>query len=77
MSIARAGDARICSHTALTALNPNKRNTSRSRLYCDSATGAFIVFFCLNDYLARNAANAKPARRRRSPYRGLSGHLDT
>jgi len=50
----------ICSHTALSALNPNRRNTSDRVCEAIAATGGVIGVLCLNDFLVRNAANAVP-----------------
>ena len=73
--IARAGGRPvICSHTALTALNPNKRNTSDRVCTAIAGTGGVIGVLCLNDYLARNAANAKPAET--TPQAPLGVYLD-
>ena len=59
--IARAaGRPVICSHTALLALNANKRNTSDRVCEAIAATGGVVGVLCLNDFLARNAANALP-----------------
>lgn len=55
-----AGRPVICSHTALAALNPNRRNTSDRVCEAIAATGGVIGVLCINDFLVRNAANAVP-----------------
>jgi membrane dipeptidase len=76
--IARCGGRPvICSHTALTALNANKRNTSDRVCTAIAATGGVIGVLCLNDYLVRNAANAKPAETTpQAPLGVYLNHLD-
>jgi len=64
----------ICSHTALSALNPNRRNTTDRVCEAIAATGGVIGVLCLNDFLVRNATNA--ATGMASPQAPLSVFLD-
>jgi membrane dipeptidase len=50
----------ICSHTALAALNPNRRNTSDRVCEAIARTGGVIGILSLSDFLVRNATNARP-----------------
>ena len=67
----------ICSHTALSALNPNRRNTSDGVCEAIAATGGVIGVLCLSDFLVRNAANARPgAPTAQAPLSVFLDHLD-
>jgi membrane dipeptidase len=73
--VARAGGRPvICSHTAAAALNANKRNTSDRVCTAIAGTGGVIGVLCLNDYLVRNAANARPTEA--TPQAPLDVYLD-
>ena len=69
-----AGRPVICSHTALSALNPNRRNTSDRVCEAIAATGGVIGVLCLSDFLVRNASNARPGEA--SPQAALTVFLD-
>lgn len=72
-----AGRPVICSHTALSALNPNRRNTSDRVCEAIAATGGVIGVLCLNDFLVRNAANARAGEpTAQAPLSVFLDHLD-
>lgn len=50
----------ICSHTAMSALNPNRRNTSDRVCEAIARTGGVVGVLCLSDFLVRNASNSRP-----------------
>jgi membrane dipeptidase len=58
----------------MAALNPNRRNTSDRVCTAIAGTGGVIGVLCLNDYLVRNATNAKPAEV--TPQASLGTYLD-
>ena len=48
----------ICSHTAIAAVNPNRRNTSDAVCEAIARGGGVVGVLALNDFIVRNAANA-------------------
>jgi membrane dipeptidase len=72
-----AGRPVICSHTALSALNPNRRNTSDRVCEAIAATGGVVGVLCLNDFLVRNAGNARAGEpNAQAPLSVFLDHLD-
>jgi membrane dipeptidase len=71
-----AGRPVICSHTALAALNPNRRNTSNKVCEAIAGTGGVIGVLTVNDFLARNAANAGPGVTPQVPLSVYLDHID-
>jgi membrane dipeptidase len=75
--IARAGGRPvICSHTAMAALNANKRNTSDRVCEAIATTGGVIGVLAVNDFFVRNAGNAGPEATPPAPLSVFLDHLD-
>jgi membrane dipeptidase len=67
----------ICSHTALAALNPNRRNTSDRVCEAIARTGGVIGVLCLSDFLVRHAGNGRPGEATpQAPFSVFLDHLD-
>jgi len=73
---ASAGRPVICSHTALTALNLNRRNTSDRVCEAIARSGGVIGVLAVNDFLARNAANASKPFTPVAPLEVMLDHID-
>lgn len=71
-----AGCPVICSHTAMSALNPNRRNTSDRVCEAIAASGGVIGILAVSDFLARNAANADAPVTPQAPLTLMLDHLD-
>ncbi len=67
----------ICSHTALFALNPNRRNTSDRVCEAIAGTGGVVGVLCLSDFLVRNASNVRAGENTpQAPFSVFLDHLD-
>ncbi len=66
----------ICSHTALSALNPNRRNTSDRVCEAIARSGGVVGVLAVSDFLARNAANAHEPVTPRASLSLMLDHLD-
>lgn len=71
-----AGRPVICSHTVLSALNPNKRNTSNRVCEAIARTGGVIGVLAVNDFLVRNISNAGAEITPQAPLTLYLDHLD-
>ena len=66
----------ICSHTALAATNPNRRNTSDRVCEAIARTGGVIGVLAISDFLVRSAANAHEPVTPQAPLGRMLDHLD-
>jgi len=66
----------ICSHTALAAVNPNRRNTSDRVCEAIARSGGVVGVLAVSDFLARNASNAHEPSTPRAPLERMLDHLD-
>lgn len=73
---ASAGRPVICSHTALAAMNPNRRNTSDRVCEAIAKTGGVIGISAINDFIARNASNAAIPHTPIAPLESMLDHVD-
>lgn len=66
----------ICSHTALAAVNPNRRNTSDRVCEAIARSGGVVGVLAVSDFLVRNAGNADAPVTPRAPLERMLDHLD-
>ncbi len=66
----------ICSHTAMAAMNRNRRNTSDRVCEAIARTGGVIGVLAISDFLVRSAANAHEPVTPQAPLDRMLDHLD-